>query len=554
LEKNGFANSRLIRYENIKISALVNLLLPGNRCMHILLVAAENDALEGGKVGGVGDVIRNAGPALASLGCQVTVVIPSHGFLHTLEGARPTHTIRFRFRGYPHWANLFEIASKTPQAGVRHLVVHHEHLSAWDPFSQRHRIYVHDSPDRPFYTDASRFALFSTAVAAAASQEMFGPLDVIHLHDWHTAPILILRKFDPEFKALQSTRFVFTIHNLALQGVRPFQGSDSSLEAWFPRLSYDWLALSDPRWSGCVNLMAAGIRLADVVHTVSPSYAEEILHPSEKPRYYGGEGLEPALRYTKECGALIGILNGCAYPEGRRAPETGFDEMSDLFVAKIIQWAGRQDPMPASLFIAYSRLMELRRRKTDAKIVLCSVSRLVDQKLRLMRESGSASTSALERILVGLGDRGYYFLLGAGEDQYGRFFAQVSSRHDNFIFLNGYSDRCAEALYANGDLFLMPSSFEPCGISQMLAMREGQPCVAHAVGGLKDTVQDGSNGFLFSGKNLTEQVENFVRTTLDAVALRQSDPAKWRDLRRRAAASRFLWQDTARQYIDKLYP
>jgi starch synthase len=87
----------------------------------------------------------------------------------------------------------------------------------------------------------------------------------------------------------------------------------------------------------------------------------------------------------------------------------------------------------------------------------------------------------------------------------------------------------------------------------MLAMREGQPCVAHAVGGLKDTVQDGINGFLFSGKNLDERVARFVGTTLDAVALRQSDPEKWRDIRRRAAASRFLWQDTARQYIDKLY-
>lgn len=521
--------------------------------MNILLVAAENDALEGGKVGGVGDVIRYIAPALASLGGQVTVITPSHGFLHTREGSRRTRMIQFMFRGYPHWAELFEVAGKTPHTGVRHMVVHHTHLSAWDPFFQKHRIYVHDSPHQPFYTDASRFALFSAAVATAASQDVFGGLDIIHLHDWHTAPILILRKFDPQFKALQKIRSVFTIHNLALQGVRPFQGSDSSLEAWFPHLSYNWLDLSDPRWSDCVNLMAAGIRMADAVHTVSPSYAEEILHPSEKPHYYGGEGLEPALRYTKDSGALIGILNGCSYPEGRQAPEMAFDEMLDRFVAQIIRWAGRQDPMPSSLFIAYSRLKELRQRKADFKIVLCSVSRVVDQKVRLMRETGSSSKSALERILDGLGALGCCFLLGAGADEYERFFTWVSSRYENFIFLNGYSDKCAETLYANGDLFLMPSSFEPCGISQMLAMREGQPCVAHAVGGLKDTVQHGINGFVFSGKNLNEQVDGFVGTTLDAAALSQSDPEKWRHIRRRAAASRFLWQDTARQYIDKLY-
>lgn len=521
--------------------------------MHVLLVAAENDTLAGGKVGGVGDVIRDIAPALASLECNVTVVVPSHGFLHTLKGSCRTHTVQFMFRGYLHEAQLFDIPCETQNDAVRQMVVHHPYLNAWDPISQKHRLYVDDAPDQPFYTDASRFALFGAAVAAAATQGLFGPLDVIHLHDWHTAPILILRKFAPEFSALQRSRFVFSIHNLALQGVRPFQDSDSSLKAWFPQLSYNWLDLSDPRWSNCINLMAAGIRMADIVHTVSPSYAEEIVRPSEKPRYYGGEGLDAALRYVKDKGNLIGILNGCLYPEGPGASRMNFDEMLDLFAATIIQWGGRQDPTPASQFTAYGRIMELRRRQAEFKILLCSVSRVVDQKVRLMRETGSISVSGLEQILEGIKNKGCLILLGTGDQAYERFFTRVSSRFENFIFLNGYSDECARTLYANGDLFLMPSSYEPCGISQMLAMREGQPCVAHAVGGLKDTVKEGVNGFVFSGKDLAEQVDAFVRKTMDAVALKQRDPRKWRDICRQAAACRFLWNDTARQYIDMLY-
>jgi starch synthase len=100
---------------------------------------------------------------------------------------------------------------------------------------------------------------------------------------------------------------------------------------------------------------------------------------------------------------------------------------------------------------------------------------------------------------------GIYILLGAGDWAYERFFSDMSAGFENFIFLNGYSETCAEALYANGDLFLMPSSFEPCGISQMLAMRDGQPCVVHHVGGLKDTVRHNDNGFAFTGDSLARR-------------------------------------------------
>jgi starch synthase len=314
----------------------------------------------------------------------------------------------------------------------------------------------------------------------------------------------------------------------------------------------NWLDVSDPRWPECINFMAAGIRLCDAVHTVSPSYAGEILLPSDPPRYYGGEGLEAVLRHAENRGVLTGILNGVTYDD-RAAPPKNLAGMLPVFREAILQWAGAAETVPASLFIARSRIDEISRRADAPDIILCSVSRLVDQKVRLMRETGTATASALERILEGIGPKGLYFLLGTGTAADEGFFRRISARHENFIFLNGYSDRCAAALYAKGDLFLMPSSFEPCGISQLLAMREGQPCVVHAVGGLKDTVIHEVNGFTFSGTTLAQQADHFVSTTLDALALRRADPERWRRICHKASAARFNWDDTARQYMKTLY-
>jgi len=143
-------------------------------------------------------------------------------------------------------------------------------------------------------------------------------------------------------------------------------------------------------------------------------------------------------------------------------------------------------------------------------------------------------------------------MLGSGDPDFERFFAGIAARRRNFLFLNGYSDPLANLLYASGDLFLMPSSFEPCGISQMLAMRSNQPCVAHAVGGLKDTVTDG-NGFPFNGRGVSEQAQRFVSTTAAALDLRRTNPGRWKTLSAAAAAERFDWQVSATQYLDRVY-
>ena len=169
---------------------------------------------------------------------------------------------------------------------------------------------------------------------------------------------------------------------------------------------------------------------------------------------------------------------------------------------------------------------------------------------------GSSTTTAvlLEAILKGIGHQGYLMMVGSGDRDYERWLTAVAARHANFFFLNGYSDRLARALYASGDLFLMPSSYEPCGLSQMLAMRAGQPCVVHAVGGLKDTVRHAVNGFTFEGLKLEEQVDRLVETTLAAVAIKRGQPEVWQRVCREAAATRFTWSDTAERYLTDLYP
>lgn len=521
--------------------------------MRILFLAAENGALEGGKVGGIGDVVAQLPPALARLGCRVVVVTPSHGFLHHAPGAQWIGACRYHFHGIPHTADLYQVPGRPGAPGVRHVVVEHPLLTARDPADGRPRIYVHDGPDRPFRTDASRFAHFCAAAVAAAAQGALGRLDVMHLHDWHAAPAAVLQRFSADGAGIGGLRTVFTIHNLGLQGIRPLRGDDSSLEAWFPGLAYDWLSVSDPRWHDCVNLMAAGIRLADAVHTVSPTYAQEILRPSAPPAFYGGEGLEGVLGYVHGQGRLTGILNGCDYPEKIPAAEMDWPALVHRFRARVLDWGIAGARASGAHFLALQRLTDPALRPDPPPLLLTCVGRAVEQKAFLMCAPGSDGRPGLDAVLADLGDGGRLMLLSAGAPEWEARLLEIAARHDNCIFLNGYSEACADALYAGGDLFLMPSSYEPCGISQMLAMRAGQPCVVHAVGGLRDTVRDGFDGFAFSGATATAQVDGFTAAVRRALALRRERPDRWREVRRRAAAARFSWNDAARRCIEALY-
>lgn len=527
--------------------------------LHLLFVAAENDALPGGKVGGVGDVIRDVPFALAQLpgfNGSITVVTPSYGFLQK-NAVRSLGFVDFAFGGVSSSAELLEVQPRREVPRVRHIVIHHSAFEFVDPVTGKHRIYCDDPPDEPFASDATRFARFCAAVAEGLLLGRFGAINRLHLHDWHTGFFFILRQFEQRYAMLRSVKTAFSIHNLALQGVRPLNGYESSLEQWFPGLAYDRVVVEDPEYQGCVNPMAVGIRLADRVHVVSPNYADEICLPSRPKRnhpdciFFGGEGLEFELLRAKQEGRLIGILNGCEYPveqEMSVRDDVSWSRLLEILSSEVMRWPGSvTNPRNAA---ALRKMLEWRRQPRP-QVVMTTVTRLVDQKTRLMRYP--EGPSPIERVLARVGSDAVYILAGTGDPQYEEFFSEIAGLYDNFLFLSGFSVSGAEALYRDGDLFLMPSAFEPCGISQMLAMRAGQPCVVHATGGLKDTVHDGVTGFAFTGNSADTLGMGFIEKTLAAVRMKCFRPDEFATIRSNAAAERFLWSDAVNQYVEKLY-
>ena len=508
----------------------------------MIFVAAENGALPAAKVGGVADVVRDLPAALAEEGWQPTVVTPSYGTLHKLPGATQLSSVSVLFRDALQEVGIWQVPGIFDS--VQNLVFDHELFAT----SGAGVIYAGDEPNRPYATDASKFAFFCAAVASWIEQLAMLP-DIVHLHDWHAAFYCLLRRFSPEYRRLQDVRTVFTVHNVSYQGTRPLRGDESSLASWFPDLQYDQDLVQDPVHSDCLNPMALAIRLADVVSTVSPTYASEICLPSNPDTgFVGGEGLETLLQTTAKGGRLSGVLNGCYY-NMEDPPQLDWQGLVFAMSQQVLQWHSQQ-PSNESHVVAERRLRRLSLQKP--RQVIISIGRLVAQKATLF-VADAGGKPALQQIADDLGEDSLLIILGSGEPEYERALLDITKKADNIIFLQGYSENLAEPLYEHADLFLMPSSFEPCGISQLLAMRAATPCVVHGVGGLLDTVKVGVTGFVVSGNSLASQASDFVVTTQRALQLRDSDPDQWQIICDNAARQRFDWSSTAKATIQRLY-
>ena len=518
----------------------------------VLMVASENDALPKCKVGGIGDVIRELPAALLKQGCDVSVVIPSYGFLHNQLGIiKSVKKIKFLFSNLRYEAVYYR---HIDSSGVVNYIIDCPDFYTGFSSDDEKKIYCDDPLDAPFATDATKFAFFSRAVAEGIKNKVFGEITTIHLHDWHTAFLLILREFHQDYKELKKYRTVFTIHNLAFQGIRPFQGHSSSLKEWYPDLlKFDKTLLADSRWQDCINPMAAGIRLADAVNTVSPTYAKEILKPSDPPFYYGGDGLEKDLLKVQKKGKLFGILNGCDYELKKPVPVYNFSLLLKYFKSVVKSWAAESEYLKSAHYFTLEKLNSINPDDYKDPVILTSIGRVVEQKFYLLKAKGLNNFTAMQGILEALKGRGIYVVLGTGNREYERFLIEMSLKYENFIFLNGYSKECSDILYANGHLFLMPSSYEPCGISQMYAMREGQPCVVHGVGGLNDTVKDKKNGFVFYGNTVEEKVDNFVDKCIAAVDMKKNDVSKWCNICGSAQKTKFTWDKSVKKYIERIY-
>ena len=520
--------------------------------MKILMAAAENDALPRGKVGGIGDVVRDIPIALAEIGQEVDVVVPGYGSFSKLAGAQHVTSLNVMFGGQMEPVDVFKIKQVNATKNVSQWIIEHPLFA----IGGEGKIYCDDAGDRPFSSDAQKFSLFSAAVSKAIISDVFGQVDVLHLHDWHTAMVSVLRAYDDEYQALKSIKTVYTIHNLALQGIRPIEGDESSLKAWFPHLAFDHNQISDPRYPHCFNPMRSGINLSDKVHAVSPTYAKEILLPSNAEfGYFGGEGLEHDLCHATDKGRLHGILNGCEYPtQDNTQSRLSLTELLALSEKEIINWIGEKPLVDKAHLIAITRIKQLKEKNNANKpLIVTSVGRITDQKVRLFQQVMENGETALDQLLSLLSNNGVFVLLGSGDKKLEEFLTETASRRENFIFLKGYAETLSEDIYHSGDLFMMPSSFEPCGISQMLSMRSGQPCLAHSVGGLSDTIKHNENGFTFNGENPLQQAQNMLTCFEQAITKKKNNNKEWDKISKNAASARFLWRDVAHDYMKLLY-
>jgi len=519
----------------------------------VLLLAAENAVLKGAKVGGMADVIGDLPAALEQVDIAASVMMPGYGFLASRHGAALVAEFVVPFRdGY--WPMRLSLLPhpKAPSAMI--YLIDGPSLDAAPS-----ELYHQSSPQRPFADDADRFALFGAAAATLLCNGLVPMPDVLHLHDWHLGAFALLRAFDPRYLALRDTPAVLTVHNLALQGTRPLAQESSSLAAWFPALFASLDAgqlaqLADPRYGGCINPLRAAINLVDKVHLVSPHYCEEVLRPSRpEAGFIGGESLERDLARHRDRGTQVGILNGCNYHnDGNPSVRPTASELVCTIQRTLIRVQAHRREVAAVDFIAAARLPELF--EDEQAFVISSVGRLTSQKVQILRQRRASGETVLEALLAQL--RAWrpdarLIMLGSGDEDIGREFQAIAAQQDNFLFINHYDEALAEALYLRGDLFLMPSSFEPCGISQMLAMRAGQPCLVHGVGGLVDTVHHNHNGWVFQGENPQAQGEALLARLTEILALVGTD--EWRNVAANAAASRFDWRGQAHQYAERLY-
>lgn len=507
---------------------------------NFLFISAENDALSQCKAGGMGDVVRDVPLQIASKGHRVSTVVPSYGRLH--KNAKLIGEYTFQFRGNPYTVQFYKATPKNPDNAINHFVIHHPELTEGNIA----HIYQHDN-DEPFKSDSNKFALFCTAVAHLIQQQCFGKLDVVHLHDWHTTLLLFLKEFHPDYQKLKTIRFVYSIHNLAIQGIRPLDGNASSLKAWFPELNINPFMVKDTRYQDCINLMGIGIRYADAVHTVSPTYKHDILLPSEPPFFIGGEGLEYELQKAETDQRLFGILNGIYYES--LIPEKNA-KFYDKTLHAIFDWLSDETKKYKSDFLIHTGRKISTYKMQKPSFIVASVARLTEQKFYFFKEFPEIFKNMLTDLKKA---KGIYMLLGTGDPAYEAFFREISYQHHNFVFINGQSEVVVQSLYNICNLYLMPSLFEPCGISQMLSMRCGNPCLAHNTGGLKDTIGHQINGFTFDGKTSYQKAYNMRKALQEILHIYFNCKDEWNEIKANAKASRFSWEDAVNDYYRYLY-
>ena len=459
------------------------------------------------KTGGLGDVAGSLPAALVRAGAEVIVMVPKYATIKDEYKAQMEHFSDFYVS--LGWRNEYCGLEKLEHDGVTYMFIDNE------------RYFARDYP-YGFFDDGERFAFFSKAITESLQHLPAGfECDILHCNDWQTAlaPVF-LREFYQGLPLYDRVKTVFSIHNVAFQG----QFSDTVMEDILG-VAHIPAAASQLRCDACsINYMLGALRYADAITTVSPTYANEI----QTPEF--GEGLDGVLRERSY--ALQGILNGIDV--------AGFDPATDKRIAANYTVEDRSGKAVCKAKLQEELGLEVR----DDRPLMVMVTRLTRQKgLDLVMY-------ALDRILaggvqvavLGTGDRDYEDGLRYFQDKYpGTMAARIE-----------FDPALSQRMYAAADMFLMPSKFEPCGLSQIIAMRYGTLPIARETGGLKDTVQPYNEftgegtGFSFSNFNGDEMGDAVFR----AARLFWDNRDAWNQLVTQAMSQDFSWTRSADKYLD----
>lgn len=459
------------------------------------------------KTGGLGDVAGSLPAALVRAGAEVIVMVPKYATIKDEYKSQMEHFSDFYVS--LGWRNEYCGLEKLEHDGVTYMFIDNE------------RYFARDYP-YGFFDDGERFAFFSKAITESLQHLPAGfECDILHCNDWQTAlaPVF-LREFYQGLPLYDRVKTVFSIHNVAFQG----QFSDTVMEDILG-VAHIPAAASQLRCDACsINYMLGALRYADAITTVSPTYANEI----QTPEF--GEGLDGVLRERSY--ALQGILNGIDV--------AGFDPATDKRIAANYTVEDRSGKAVCKAKLQEELGLEVR----DDRPLMVMVTRLTRQKGMdlVMYALDRILSGGVQVTVLGTGDRDYEDGLRYFQDKYpGTMAARIE-----------FDPALSQRMYAAADMFLMPSKFEPCGLSQIIAMRYGTLPIVRETGGLKDTVipynefTGEGTGFSFSNFNGDEMGDAVFR----AARLFWDNRDAWNQLVTQAMSQDFSWTRSADKYLD----
>lgn len=459
------------------------------------------------KTGGLGDVAGSLPAALVRAGAEVIVMVPKYATIKDEYKSQMEHFSDFYVS--LGWRNEYCGLEKLEHDGVTYMFIDNE------------RYFARDYP-YGFFDDGERFAFFSKAITESLQHLPAGfECDILHCNDWQTAlaPVF-LREFYQGLPLYDRVKTVFSIHNVAFQG----QFSDTVMEDILG-VAHIPAAASQLRCDACsINYMLGALRYADAITTVSPTYANEI----QTPEF--GEGLDGVLRERSY--ALQGILNGIDV--------AGFDPATDKRIAANYTVEDRSGKAVCKAKLQEELGLEAR----DDRPLMVMVTRLTRQKGMdlVMYALDRILSGGVQVAVLGTGDRDYEDGLRYFQDKYpGTMAARIE-----------FDSALSQRMYAAADMFLMPSKFEPCGLSQIIAMRYGTLPIVRETGGLKDTVipynefTGEGTGFSFSNFNGDEMGDAVFR----AARLFWDNRDAWNQLVTQAMSQDFSWTRSADKYLD----